>query len=71
MKLAILTGAAAFLTLDSTAQAQVAQAPVAPTTFDQAAYITCREAHTMVPEQRRMASQAAAGMQIVTPACRW
>ena len=53
MKLAILTGAAALLTLASAAQAQVARPPVAPTTFDQAAYITCREAHTMVPEQRK------------------
>ena len=53
MKLAILTGAAALLTLASAAQAQVAQPPAAPATFDQAAYITCREAHTMVPEQRK------------------
>jgi hypothetical protein len=53
MKLAIVTGAAALLTLASAAQAQVAQPPAAPTTFDQAAYITCREAHTMPPEQRK------------------
>jgi hypothetical protein len=54
MKLAILTGAAALLTsLVSTAQAQVAQPPVMPTTFDQAAYLTCREAHIMPPDQRR------------------
>jgi hypothetical protein len=54
MKLAILTGAAtALLTLASTAQAQVAQPPAMPATFDQAAYLTCREAHIMVPEQRK------------------
>ena len=54
MKLAILTGAAALLTLVSTAQAQVAQPPAAPTTFDQAAYITCRDAHAMQPEPRKI-----------------
>ncbi len=31
----------------------VAQAQVAPTNFDQAAYITCREAHAMQPEPRK------------------
>ena len=53
MKLAILTGAVALLTVASTAQAQVAQPPAAPTTFDQAAYITCKEAHAMQPEARK------------------
>ena len=52
MKFATLF-AAALLGLASTAQAQVAQAPAMPASFDQAAYITCREAHTMVPEQRK------------------
>lgn len=32
----------------------LAQAQVAPTNFDQAAYITCREAHNMQPEPRKM-----------------
>ncbi|MGQ0581394.1 MAG: hypothetical protein ACT4O6_05625 [Reyranella sp.] len=31
----------------------IAQAQVAPTNFDQAAYITCREAHAMKPEPRK------------------
>jgi hypothetical protein len=31
-----------------------AQAQVAPLNFDQAAYITCREAHAMQVEPRRM-----------------
>jgi hypothetical protein len=72
MKLAIATGAAALLTLASAAQAQVAQPPAAPTTFDQAAYITCREAHTMVPEQRKqlaimLAEHAARYRGVVIP----
>lgn len=53
MKLAISGAAAALITLASTAQAQVAQPPAMPTTFEQAAYITCREAHTMPPDQRK------------------
>ena len=58
MKLAILTGAVALLGLApglaSPAQAQVAQpAMAAPATFEDAAYITCREAHTMPPEARK------------------
>ncbi len=32
----------------------LAQAQLAPTNFDQAAYITCREAHAMQPEPRKM-----------------
>ena len=52
MKLALVTGAVALLSLASTAQAQVAQPPAMPTTFDQAAYLTCREAHIMPPDQR-------------------
>jgi hypothetical protein len=31
----------------------LAQAQSAPLTFDQAAYITCREAHAMAPDARR------------------
>jgi hypothetical protein len=38
------------------AQAQVAQVQVTPTNFDQAAYITCREAHAMQPEPRKALS---------------
>ena len=54
MKLAIVTGAVTLLGLASAAQAQVAQpAMAAPTSFDQAAYITCREAHAMPPEARK------------------
>ena len=50
----------------------VAQAQVAPTNFDQAAYITCREAHAMAPEPRRMlatylANHAAAYRGVVIP----
>ena len=36
------------------AASSLAQAQVAPTNFDQAAYITCREAHNMQPEPRKM-----------------
>jgi hypothetical protein len=53
MKLASFCGAAALLALASTADAQVAQPPAAPATFDDAAYITCREAHMMPPEARK------------------
>jgi hypothetical protein len=35
------------------ATSTVTQAQVAPTNFDQAAYVTCREAHAMKPEVRR------------------
>ena len=31
----------------------VAQAQMPPTNFDQAAYITCKEAHAMTPEARK------------------
>lgn len=41
---------AAAMLLASTA----AQAQIAPTNFDQAAYITCKEAHAMQPEARKM-----------------
>jgi len=61
MKLAILTVVVALLTLVSTAQAQVAQPLPAPTTFDQAAYITCREASTVPPEQRKQLAIMLAG----------
>lgn len=45
--LALLTGLATF-----TAGASVALAQAAPLTFDRAAYVTCREAHVMPPDQR-------------------
>lgn len=49
-----------------------AQAQVAPTNFDQAAYITCKEAHAMAPEPRKMlaaylANHAAAYRGVVIP----
>ena len=44
----VLIGAGALLVAATSAQAQVA-----PTNFDQAAYVTCREAHAMQPEVRR------------------
>jgi len=49
-----------------------AQAQVAPTNFDQAAYITCKEAHAMQPEPRKMlatylANHAAAYRGVVIP----
>ncbi len=54
MKLAIVTGAVTLLGLASVAQAQVTQpAMTAPTSFDNAAYVTCREAHIMPPEPRK------------------
>jgi hypothetical protein len=45
--LAVLT---ALATLTAGASAAVAQ--VAPLTFDRAAYVTCREAHILPPDQR-------------------
>jgi hypothetical protein len=53
MKLSIATSVAALLALTASAGAQVAQPPAAPATFDDAAYITCREAHMMPPEARK------------------
>jgi hypothetical protein len=53
MKMPIVMGAIGLLVLSSTAQGQVAKAPALPTTFDDAAYITCREAQTMPPEARK------------------
>ena len=49
-----------------------AQAQVVPTNFDQAAYITCKEAHAMAPEPRKMlatylANHAAAYRGVVSP----
>ena len=44
----IALAAGAFL-----ASSGVAQAQVPPTNFDQAAYITCKEAHAMMPEARK------------------
>ena len=60
--------AASALVLAATA----AQAQVAPTNFDQAAYITCKEAHAMAPEPRKMlaiylANHAAAYRGVVIP----
>lgn len=60
--------AAGALLLASTA----AQAQIAPTNFDQAAYITCKEAHAMQPEARKMltvylANHAAAYRGVVLP----
>jgi hypothetical protein len=43
-----LAAAAALLLVATAAQAQLP-----PTNFDQAAYITCKEAHAMQPEARR------------------
>jgi hypothetical protein len=52
--------------------ATAAQAQVAPTNFDQAAYITCKEAHAMQPEPRKMlatylANHAAAYRGVAIP----
>jgi hypothetical protein len=52
--------------------ATAAQAQIAPTNFDQAAYITCKEAHAMQPEPRKMltiylANHAAAYRGVVIP----
>jgi hypothetical protein len=44
----ILLAAGALLTVSGAAQAQMP-----PTNFDQAAYITCKEAHAMTPEARK------------------
>ena len=54
------------------ATATAAQAQVAPTNFDQAAYITCKEAHAMAPEPRKqlaifLANHAAAYRGVVIP----
>ena len=73
MKLAFVTGAVALLGLASAAQAQVAQpAMAAPTSFDEAAYITCREAHVMPSEARKqlavfLAEHAARYRGVVIP----
>ena len=52
--------------------ATAAQAQMAPTNFDQAAYITCKEAHAMNPEARRtlavyLADHAARYRGVVMP----
>jgi hypothetical protein len=44
----LVAAAAALLAVSASAQAQVP-----PLNFDQAAYITCREAHNMQPEPRK------------------
>ena len=49
MNIKTLAASAALLVASASAQAQVP-----PLTFDRAAYITCREAQTMLPEARRM-----------------
>lgn len=43
---------AALVAVSASAQAQT-PAPMPPLNFDQAAYITCREAHAMNPEARK------------------
>src|SRR5262249_51235415 len=60
MKLAILCGAATLLALPPPAHPHVAPPPAPPpgrgappATFDEAAYITCREAHMMPAEARK------------------
>jgi hypothetical protein len=72
MKIPMVMGAIAFLILVSTAEGQVAQAPVLPTTFDDAAYITCREAHMMPSEARKqlatmLAEHAARHRGVIIP----
>ena len=62
----LLATAALFVT------ATAAQAQIAPTNFDQAAYITCKEAHAMQPEARKqlaiyLANHAAAYRGVVIP----
>lgn len=47
-----IAGLGALAAVSASAQAQ-APAQTAPLSFDQAAYITCREAHTMNPEARK------------------
>lgn len=46
--------AAGTLIAASTTAASVAQAQMPPLNFDQAAYITCKQAHDMAPEPRKM-----------------
>ncbi len=46
-----VAAAGALLVAATTASAQT---PMPPTNFDQAAYITCREAHAMNPESRKV-----------------
>ena len=52
--------------------ATTAQAQMAPTNFDQAAYITCKEANAMAPEPRKqlaifLANHAAAYRGVMLP----
>jgi hypothetical protein len=63
----ILLAAGALLVGATSAQAQIA-----PTNFDQAAYITCKEANAMAPEPRKqlavfLANHAAAYRGVVLP----
>jgi hypothetical protein len=72
MKIAMSLGAIGFLVAVSTAQGQVAQTPSLPTTFDGAAYVTCREAQMMPPEARKqlammLAEHAARHRGVVIP----
>ena len=67
MKIKALAAAAALSLLAGAAQAQMP-----PLNFDQAAYITCKEAHAMQPEPRKMlatylANHAAAYHGVVIP----
>ena len=72
MKTIALSGALAGALLTATTAAQ-AQTPAAPLNFEQAAYITCREAHAMQPPARRalaeyLADHAARYRGVVVPA---
>jgi hypothetical protein len=63
----ILTAAAVFLAVSTTVQAQVP-----PLNFDQAAYVTCRDAHAMQPQARQaltlyLADHAARHRGVVIP----
>ena len=49
MKIKLALAAAALLAVSTSASAQVP-----PLNFDQAAYITCKQAHDMAPEPRKM-----------------
>lgn len=49
MKTKLVLAAAALLAVSATANAQMP-----PLNFDQAAYITCKQAHDMAPEPRKM-----------------
>ena len=65
MKLSFVVGLGAALLVSGAAQAQ-------PLNFDQAAYVTCREAHAMNPEARKalavyLAEHAARYRRVMVP----